>query len=39
MSPDLAVSAFADIFSKMPKEDIDRLEKVLEERRNGANPN
>jgi predicted transcriptional regulator len=36
MSPDLAVSAFADVFSRMPKGNIDRLEKLLEEKKNGA---
>lgn len=36
MSPDLAVSAFAEMFSTMPKEDIGRLEKLLEEKRNGV---
>lgn len=36
MSPGLAVSAFAEMFSKMPKEDIDRLEKLLEEKKNGV---
>ncbi len=36
-SPDLAVSAFAQMFSRMPKEDVDRLEKLLEEKKNGAN--
>lgn len=35
VSPDLAVSAFADIFSRMPKEDLDRLEKLIEETKNG----
>ncbi len=30
-SPDLAVSAFAEMFFKMPKKDIDRLEKLLED--------
>lgn len=35
-SPDLAVSAFVEMFSKMPKEDIDRLEKLFEEKKNGA---
>lgn len=35
MSPDLAVSAFAEMFSTMPKEDIVRLEKLLEEKKNG----
>jgi predicted transcriptional regulator len=36
VSPDLAVSAFAEAFSRMPKEDLDKLEKLLEERKNGA---
>jgi predicted transcriptional regulator len=36
VSPDLAVSAFAEIFSTMPKEDIGRLEKLLEEKKNGV---
>jgi len=35
VSPDLAVSAFADIFSKMPKGNLEKLEKLLEEKRNG----
>ena len=35
MSPDLAVSAFADIFSKMPKEHLDKLGKMIEEKKNG----
>jgi predicted transcriptional regulator len=35
MSPDLAVSAFADIFSRMPKEGLDRLEKLIDEKKNG----
>ena len=35
MSPDLAVSAFADIFSRMPKKDLDRLEKLIGEKKNG----
>jgi predicted transcriptional regulator len=37
MSPDLAVSAFADIFSKMPKGNLDKLEKLIEEKKNGEN--
>jgi predicted transcriptional regulator len=35
VSPDLAASAFADIFSRMPKEDLNRLEKLIEEKKNG----
>ena len=35
VSPDLAVSAFADIFSKMPKGNLEKLEKLLEEKKNG----
>lgn len=34
VSPDLAVSAFADIFSKMPKGNLEKLEKLLEEKKN-----
>jgi predicted transcriptional regulator len=37
VSPDLAVSAFADIFSKMPKGNLDKLEKLIEEKKNGEN--
>ena len=37
VSPDLAVSAFADVFSRMPKKDIDRLEKLIKEKKNGEN--
>ena len=37
ISPDLAVTAFADIFSKMPEENLDKLEKLFEEKKNGAN--
>jgi BlaI family penicillinase repressor len=35
VSPDLAVSAFADVFSRMPKRDIDKLEKLISEKKNG----
>src|SRR4030066_1110959 len=35
VSPDLAVSAFADMFSKMPKGNFEKLEKLLEEKKNG----
>jgi predicted transcriptional regulator len=35
ISPDLALSAFADRFSKMPKESLDDLERLLEEKRRG----
>jgi len=35
VSPDLAVSAFADMFSKMPKGNVEKLEKLLEEKKNG----
>jgi len=35
MSPDLAVSAFADLFSKMPESDMAKLEKLLLEKKNG----
>ena len=34
VSPDLAVSAFADMFSKMPKGNLKKLEKLLEEKKN-----
>ena len=37
VSPDLAVSAFANVFSRMPKKDIDRLEKLIAEKKNGNN--
>ena len=37
VSPDLAVSAFADLFSKMPEGDLEKLERLLEEKKNGAN--
>jgi len=36
VSPDLAVSAFADMFSKMPKGNFEKLEKLLEEKKNGG---
>jgi BlaI family penicillinase repressor len=36
VSPDLAISAFAEVISKMPKEDSDRLEKLLDEKKNAA---
>ena len=35
VSPDLAVSAFADMFSKMPKGNLEKLEKMLEEKKHG----
>jgi predicted transcriptional regulator len=35
MSPALAVSAFAGMFSKMPKENLEKLEKLFEEKKNG----
>jgi len=35
MSPDLAVSAFADFFSKMSESDMAKLEKLLQEKKNG----
>jgi len=35
MSPDLAVSAFAGMFSKMPKENLEKLERLFEEKKNG----
>lgn len=35
VSSDLAVSAFADVFSRMPKEDIDKLEKLIAGKKNG----
>jgi len=35
VSPDLAVSAFADMFSKMPKGDLDKLEKLIQTKKNG----
>jgi predicted transcriptional regulator len=36
MSSDLAIAAFADLFPRMPKKDLDRLEKLLEEKKNGV---
>ena len=35
MSPDLAVSAFADLFSKMSGSDMAKLEDLLQEKKNG----
>jgi predicted transcriptional regulator len=35
MSPDLAVSAFAELFSRMPRGDIDKLEQLIAEKKNG----
>ena len=35
MSPDMAVSAFAEIFSRMPRAEMDRLEKLVAEKKNG----
>ncbi|HSA97091.1 MAG TPA: BlaI/MecI/CopY family transcriptional regulator [Acidobacteriota bacterium] len=35
-SPDLAVSAFADVFSRMEGKELDRLEKLIKEKRDGA---
>jgi predicted transcriptional regulator len=35
VSPDLAVSAFADMFSKMPEAELEKLGKLLEEKKNG----
>ncbi|MDP2915903.1 MAG: BlaI/MecI/CopY family transcriptional regulator [Candidatus Aminicenantes bacterium] len=35
MSPDLAVSAFADHFSKMSESDMAKLEELLHEKKNG----
>src|SRR4030042_1888441 len=37
ISPDLTVSAFADLFSKMPEGNFEKLERLLEEKKNGAN--
>ncbi len=34
-SPDLAVSAFADVFSRMAGKDLDRLEKLIKEKKDG----
>jgi BlaI family transcriptional regulator, penicillinase repressor len=35
VSPDLAVSAFAGMFSKMPEAELKKLGKLLEEKKNG----
>ncbi|MGZ4887121.1 MAG: BlaI/MecI/CopY family transcriptional regulator [Candidatus Aminicenantales bacterium] len=35
MSPDLAVSAFAELFSRMPRGDIDKFEQLIAEKKNG----
>ena len=35
MSPDLAVSAFADLFAKMSESDMAKLEKLLQEKKDG----
>jgi predicted transcriptional regulator len=35
VSPDLAVSAFAGMLSKMPQAEVEKLEKLLEESRGG----
>jgi predicted transcriptional regulator len=35
ISPDLAITAFADIFSKMPKGSLDHLERLLDKKRTG----
>jgi predicted transcriptional regulator len=37
MSPDLAISAFADRFSKMSESDMAKLEDLFEENKNGRN--
>lgn len=37
ISPDLAISAFADMFSKMPKGSLDDLERLLEKKKSGKN--
>jgi predicted transcriptional regulator len=34
-SPDMAVSAFADVFSRMPRAELERLEALIEEKKNG----
>jgi predicted transcriptional regulator len=36
VSPDLAVSAFAGHISTMAREDLDRLEKLIEEKKNAS---
>jgi len=35
VSPDLAVSAFAGMFSKMPEAELEKLGKLLKEKKNG----
>jgi len=35
VSPDLAISAFADAFSRMPQGELDRLEKLIKEKKDG----
>ena len=35
VSPDVAVSAFAGHFSRMTRQDLDRLEGLIEEKKNG----
>lgn len=37
ISPGLAVSAFADMFSKMQRGDLDKLEKLFLAKKNGEN--
>jgi predicted transcriptional regulator len=37
ISPDLAITAFADMFTKMPDGSLDHLEKLLEKKRSGIN--
>jgi len=37
ISPDLAITAFADLFSKMPDGSLDDLEKLLEKKKSGKN--
>ena len=34
-SPDLAVSAFAGLFPRMTEEDLDKLERLIKEKKNG----
>jgi predicted transcriptional regulator len=34
LSPDFAISAFSDIFSKMKSDELDRLARLIEEKRN-----
>jgi len=36
VSPDLAVSAFADLLLRMDQEDVDKLERLIQERKNGG---